>query len=470
MNILFITHAYPPNHMGGTELSTHALARGLQRDGQEVQVICADRWGEGTRYWNGETQETYEGVPVTRLLINWKLAPDPCRYLYDNPEVGAYLGERLSSIRPDVVHVTSCITLSAAVLTATAASGLPLVLTLTDFWFICPRIKLIRGDGEICDGRVTSWECLKCMLWDAKVYRWPSRVLPERAVAAMLQWVIRRPSISRYRGLRGMAFDIDRRRAFLERALQQCDRVVVKSQYMRGVFTEFGIPDHKLVVLADGEDASWKPVEARRNASNIVQIGYVGHIIPPKGVHLLIQAVQRLSKPTKLLIFGDPGHEPAYTNSLKALACGNEHIHFQGGFVHDRIGEVLGQIDVLVVPSVWPETFCHVVREAFIAGVPVIGADIGAIPEAIDHGKNGFLFCPGDVDELSTYLQMIVDDPAILDQLRERIPEVKTVDQQVRELLHLYETLRKDKRPRLLQDMPGRNSVENGPQAASGNP
>jgi glycosyltransferase involved in cell wall biosynthesis len=441
VNILFITHAYPPHHVGGTELSTHALVRGLQRGGHKAHVICAGGWGEGPRHWNGESQEMFEGVPVTRLLINWRRAPDPCRYLYDNPLVGAYLRKHLSSAHPDVVHVTSCNTLSAAVITATASLDLPQILTLTDFWFICPRIKLIRGDGGQCDGHVTAWQCLKCMLWDAKAYRWPSRVLPESIVAAMLRWIARRPSISRREGLLGMAFDIDDRRAFLKRALQGCNRIIVKSSYVRNFFTEHGISRDKLIVLPDGEDTSWGPVTARDDIIDFVRVGYIGHIIPPKGVHLLIQAVRQLKGQAELLIFGELGHDPAYTNMLRTLSNGDGRIHFRGSFPHRHIGEVLSQMDVLVVPSVWPETFCHVVREGFIAGVPVIGADIGAIPEAIDHGENGFLFSPGDVDDLGRYLQMIVDDPGILKRLRKRIPEVKTVDQQVRELADLYQNL-----------------------------
>lgn len=441
MHILLITLAYPPHHVGGTELSTHALARSLQRAGHKVQVICADGWYNGPRHWNGESHEVYEGVPVTRLLINWRLAPDPCRYLYDNPRVYAYLQDYLSSACPDVVHVTSCINVSAAALTAPASLGLPLVLTLTDFWFVCPRIKLITKSGECCDGHVTAWECLKCTLWGTKVYRWSRRALPASAVAPILRWVARRPSISRHRGLRGVALDIDHRRAFLKRALQGCDRIIVKSNYMRGFFTQHGVPHDKLVVLPDGEDTTWGPVEARDDSSGLVRIGYIGHIIPPKGVHLLIQAVQQLRGATELLIFGDMDHDPAYADSLRMLAGQNGRIHFRGSFPHHRIGQVLSQIDLLVVPSIWPETFGHVVREGFIAEVPVIGADIGAIPEAIKHGKNGFLFSAGNVDDLSRYLQMILDDPKTLEQLRGGIPEVKTVDQQVCELTDLYETL-----------------------------
>jgi glycosyltransferase involved in cell wall biosynthesis len=238
-----------------------------------------------------------------------------------------------------------------------------------------------------------------------------------------------------------MAFDIDHRRSFLKQALQQCDRIVVKSAYMRDYFAQHGVSGDRLVVLEDGEDTSWGPVQVRKDRSGVLRIGYIGHIIPPKGIHVLVQAVQQLKGATELLIFGALDHDPVYTETLKAMVGGDKHIHFRGSFAHDRIAEVLAQVDVLVVPSTWPETFCHVVREGFIAGMPVLGSDIGAIPDAIDHGKNGFLFRSGDVDDLSRYLQMIVDDPGILDRLREHIPAVRTVDQQVRELVDLYKSI-----------------------------
>jgi len=355
--------------------------------------------------------------------------------------VGDYLSDFLSSADIDVVHVTSCLTLSASVLTATASLGVPLVLTLTDFWFVCPRIKLIKGNGERCDGHVTAWECLRCMLWGAKAYRWPTRVMPERVVAKMLRWIARQPSITRHRGLRGMAFDIDDRRDFLKRALQRCDGILVKSAYMRDYFVGHGLSDDRLLVLPDGEDTSWGALRGREDKPEILRIGYIGHIIPSKGVHTLIQAVKRLQGDTELLIHGDLDHDPDYANSLRSIVGENETVCFRGGFAHERIGEVLSQIDVLVVPSTWPETFCHVVREGFIAGIPVIGSDIGAIPEAIQHGKNGFLFHPGDAGDLSRYLQMILDDPGLLTRLQRNIPAVKTVDQQARELIGLYQAL-----------------------------
>lgn len=438
MKILLISHVYPPNYIGGTEMSTHAIAREFKQAGHKVQVLCADKWGKGKEYFNGVDDNEFEDIPVTRIRINWRLAPDPNRYLYENPLVEEYLLQYLPKIQPDIVHITSCVTLSASLLLKTATLGYPLILTLTDFWFICPRIKLLNGNGELCDGHVSSWECLKCLLWDAKAYRWPNRILNENTLASMLQSIARHPKITRIKGLQGMAYDINQRRSYLCRAMNVCDRIIVKSKFVQGIFQEFGVSLKKLVLLPDGEDTSWGKRIIHTSDRKPLHVGYIGHIISVKGVHVLIEAFNKLRGGAELLIYGDQNHDLTYSNQLSQLAGKNENIRFRGSFNHNHIDEILSQIDVLVVPSIWPETFSHVIREGFIALVPVIGSDIGAIPEVIEHNKNGFLFNPGEADQLSKYLQMIIDDPEILTRLKKNIPEVKTSRQQSTELITLY--------------------------------
>ncbi|MCB9159890.1 MAG: glycosyltransferase [Caldilineaceae bacterium] len=107
------------------------LAKGLRAAGHHVQVLCGGHWSQGEGYWNGVTDEVVDGVPVRRINLNWTKAPDPARYLYDDPETAAFLRGYLAEVRPDVVHVTSCERLSASVLPVVKETGLPLVLSLT---------------------------------------------------------------------------------------------------------------------------------------------------------------------------------------------------------------------------------------------------------------------------------------------------------------------------------------------------
>jgi hypothetical protein len=169
-----------------------------------VRVVCAGEWETGPRYLNGYDDADECGIPVRRLHLNWHKAPDPFRSLYENAETEREVGRLLDEFRPDLVHVTSCETLSASVLRAAKLRKLPLVLSLTDFWFLCPRLTLLRADDRNCDGKTSPWACVKCLAYDAKVYRWPSRLLPQAAVERLLMTIAGFPSLTRRHGLRGM--------------------------------------------------------------------------------------------------------------------------------------------------------------------------------------------------------------------------------------------------------------------------
>jgi GT2 family glycosyltransferase len=109
-----------------------------------------------------------------------------------------------------------------------------------------------------------------------------------------------------------------------------------------------------------------------------------------------------------------------------------------GPVPHDRIPQALSAIDVLVVPSVWPENSPLVIREAFLAGIPVIASRTGGIPEIVEHGRNGLLFEPGNVKELRDAIQRVVREPGLLRQLRQGIPPVRTIEDDVAQTRELY--------------------------------
>ena len=134
MRILLITSFFPPTHTAGTEKRTLGYAKTLLQMGHWVQVLCAGEWDQGESYWNGYTDEVFEGVPVRRIHLNWSKSPDPNGYLYNNPQTAHFLAQCLNKWKPDVVHITSCLTLSASLIATVKEHHLPVVLTLTDFW------------------------------------------------------------------------------------------------------------------------------------------------------------------------------------------------------------------------------------------------------------------------------------------------------------------------------------------------
>lgn len=441
MRILLASNFFPPTHTAGTEKRTLGYATQLQAKGHDVQVICVGKWSEGEGYWNGITDEVYAGVPVRRINVNWALAPDPNRYLYRNPLIEQQLTHWLEQWQPEIMHITSCNTLSASIIAAGKAQQVPIVLTLTDFWFLCPRVTLLRSDGSLCDGDTTSWDCLRCLLQETKVYRGLRTIFPEERTAKLLSSVSKRSGLSRRRGLRGMALDMEERKSYLAQMIAQVDRLTAPSTALRDVFATSGTTQ-PVRVIHSGHDLSWLSTLPAKVPTSKFRIGYIGQIIPIKGVHTLIAAflAAGLAGRAQLDIYGDTGSNLPYMAQLDALQWQQtDAIRFRKAFPHHQLGEVLSEIDLLVVPSLWHENNPRVIQEAFAGKTPVIAADVGGISEFVHHEVNGLLFERDNSADLAHQLQRIVYEPGLLGRLTAGIPSVKTVAEEVAEIEEIYQ-------------------------------
>jgi glycosyltransferase involved in cell wall biosynthesis len=155
----------------------------------------------------------------------------------------------------------------------------------------------------------------------------------------------------------------------------------------------------------------------RRSEAGTFCIGYIGRLVLEKGGSLLLGALAAIDGAT-LRIVGKGPDEGRLRHQAQTLGIASR-VTFAGSLPHDRVGEELAKLDVLVLPSLttvhWKEQFGHVLIEAMAAGVPVIGSSSGAIPEVI--GNAGFVFAEGQVDELATRLRRLQDNPGLRRQL-----------------------------------------------------
>jgi glycosyltransferase involved in cell wall biosynthesis len=443
LKILFVSNGYPPRQWAGTETYTAGIAQELQKRGHQVQVLCGGDWDNGPSYWNGCTDEEYQGVSVRRLHLNWMKAPDPFRYLYDNRRVADYTAGYLAKIQPDLVHVTSCERLSASVLRAVKRAGLPLVLSLTDFWFLCPQITLLRSDGENCDGLTTAWDCLRCKLYHTKAYRWPSLFLSEQSVSRLLTAVSKHPTLTRQRGLRGYAGDMQDRKIFLRQALSLTDERITASHFVHDLFVENGV-ELPIRVQPYGHDLSWLRGYVGKSASTNIRIGFIGQILPSKGVHLLLRAASELQDELgdrfSLLVYGNMDKQPEYSVQLRELASTVKCVQFCGTYAHEDSARIFTNLDILVVPSVWYD-FPLIVYEAFATKTPVIATNLGGMAEAVQHGVTGLLFERGDVDDLAKQIRQLIENPSLAKSMKNQIPPVKTIAEEVNEFETIYHQL-----------------------------
>jgi glycosyltransferase involved in cell wall biosynthesis len=141
-------------------------------------------------------------------------------------------------------------------------------------------------------------------------------------------------------------------------------------------------------------------------------LGFIGHLIPQKGLSTLLKAVANLrdqGRDFTLLVAGEGPQAAAFHQEVQALDLG-DRVTFLGQ-ISDTVG-FYHQVDVLVVPSEWEEAFGFVVAEAAACGTCVVTSDVGGMPEIVGRqGEAGVVFPRAQVGALTTALAELMDDP-----------------------------------------------------------
>ncbi len=446
IRLLYITHFFPPTHNAGTENYTLGLAKAFQDRGYEVEVLCAEDWDTGDKYWNGVSVDQYNGVSIRRIHLNWKKASNPNKVLFDSVLVEDWLDNYLVKESIDLVHVTSTYSLGVGVLRSVKHAGIPLVMTLMDFWFICPNHQLYRSDGSLCEGKTTAWECDKCLLDNSHLYReYKHLKLPDLFDEKIWKTLSHLSIVAKQRGMRGMLIDMDERKRILAEAILLPDIIISHSNTIKEYTCNiFSVP---IEIIKYGSDLSWLENCCDKTPSDRFRIGYIGQMHKTKGVHVLIDAFLKaeLGATASLYLWGDLNANPTYVEQLKNRIGSNKSIKLCGRFEHSKLGDILSSIDVLVVPSIWYENSPLVISEAFATKTPVIASNLGGMREAIVDGVDGLLFSPGDSEDLSRILKELINNPRLLNNLRSGIKPVKTIDNEATELDAIYKKLLHDK-------------------------
>jgi glycosyltransferase involved in cell wall biosynthesis len=430
VKIVLPVHHFPPRYSAGAELYTFRLARWLLANDFDAEVICIEAIDQGNPGDLAATQDRYQGVPVWRLAFNLIDAPERLRWNYDNPLLGTWFAEYLQRSQPDIVHFQAGYLIGTAPLEAALAAGMPTVLTLHDYWYLCPRITLLRGDGSLCTSIPDQPSgCAWCLLQDRRSYRAIDRA--SRGLAG---------KIAQAFALREQGAVVAERRASLLPLLAQPNAVIAPSRFLAERFAPFVAPE-RLHISRYGLDLA--PFQGgRTSAATPLRIGFIGQIAPHKGVHLLIKAfraIQPQGMPIELHIYGGLEALPSYVARLRQLAGKDERIHFHGRFDNSRAAEILGALAVAVVPSVWYENSPLAIMEAQAAGTPVITAALGGMAELVRHEVDGLHFAPADSTDLARQLQRLIDEPELLPKLRSGITMPRSIDEEMRQLLEIYQ-------------------------------
>ncbi|MFL5221254.1 MAG: glycosyltransferase family 4 protein [Microvirga sp.] len=357
MRILLANTGHPSAIKGGAEAAVLDLAHALARRGHSVALVVHHGGREltldedaGVRVYALPNRNLYFAFDGTKR-------PAPLRLAWHaldsaNPLMAAAFGEVLEREKPDVVNTHVLAGLSQLVWREAHRRAIPIVHYLHEYGAMCPR-----GSG-FRDGRLCTSPCLPCGVL----------TVPRKRLSRLVDTIV---GVSRFTLERHLAW------GFFPNAA----RAVIPN-----IFT--GLAFTPRTVLADAP----------------LRLGYFGRLIPDKGAHLLLEALERLPPEGWTLDVAGTGAD-AYMTALKARAPAN--VRFLGW---TAAADFFAGIDALVVPSLWPDPQPRVVFEAYMHGVPVIGARAGGIPEQIDENRTGWLFKAGSAADLAGVLGDLITE------------------------------------------------------------
>ena len=344
MKVLIQNTFYLPLHHGGAAQSVRYLARGLKELGLEVSIVAARKPDEpdydevdGTPVYYLEYKNLYwpfEGNHPSWKKIFWHAIDSY------NLAMSKGFGEVLERVRPDLLHTNNLTVFSPSIIAKAKQHRIPIVHSLRDYSILCPKANMFRAD-ENCDSI-----CGGCTPY---------------ALAKKIQ-----------------LHDIE--------AVVGGSRYILDKHIKLGAFKNTSI---KTVVHNPVKIKASSHITSRLNTAKLT-IGFIGLINKSKGIEWLIEELINSDVKTwKLNIAGKIDSD--YAQNLSKKYQSHKQIEFLGFKTPDQF---YPSVDLVVVPSLWHDTFPRVVIESFGYGKPVIGSNRGGIPEVIMESKNGFLFDP----------------------------------------------------------------------------
>ena len=433
MRILHAIHDFLPRHRAGSEIYACDLAR-EQRRRHDVFVVAAEydpATAHGTLRWR-----EYAGLTVIELVNNWEF--DRFEDSYASERINAQLRHVLAATAPDVLHVHNLLNLSFDLPRQAKQRGAGTVATLHDYTLVCASggQRVHASDQHVCH-EIDPGRCARCFsespfsrqMAAGRLTRGPAGPLLGRSGRALRRLAPRLANSAARAIDAGVveAGDLRRRGAYARGVFEAIDLFVAPSRFIGDEFVRLGAPRDRLQIADYGFAPQTPQRRPFRSPTDPLRIGFVGTLVWHKGVHVLVDAFRALDGHCELHVHGDTGVFPEYAARLRA-AAGRAPVVFHGGFGQEHAGEIYGSLDVLVVPSLWPENSPLVIHEAFIHGVPVVAARVGGIPELIEHEVNGLLYEPAcSVEALRESLDRLLADRTLIERFAHAMPDVKTI-------------------------------------------
>ena len=409
MKICLVSDRLPGFHQpwSGAELICWRLSQLLRETGQDVFLLTT-----------GFTEKRKSPEWISTAELPLQKAGPLLTLLVFNPLATLNCYQILKRKKPDIVHLHA-VGLFLPALIAAKALQIPTVMTVLDHLIFCPYLSLRKPDGSIC----TAYHGIQCSDC-GRPTRNPLRILARKIRGC---W-------------RSVIYDYFVRRL---------DGIIVLSKTSKLRLERSGVPGDRIRVIyhyqvdshvSGGERLT--PVSRARKS--ILFVGWSNEL---RGLHVVVRAMQDVIKavPGSTLTAVGAEEDRHYATWIRAMVNDmnlQDHVNLLGPKPNEEVIRLILESDLVVVPLQWTNEFGPMILvEAMSLAKPVVASNIGAIPELIQDGFNGFLAVPDSPGQFAEKMVWLLKNPELAKTMGEQAQKsVQRLYQNdpTKEILDLY--------------------------------
>ena len=357
----------------------------------------------------------YEKYFVTNVDYNnhsrlpWNMVKSTFRIIF-NFEAKKKMGQLIKDTKPDIAHLHNIYhQLSPSILLPLKKYNIPVVMSLHDFKLVCPNYTFLR-DGQVCE------ECEGKHFYKAIQYKCVKDSYAKSAISALEMYVHK----------------------LNQTYIKTVDCFIALSRFTREKLIQYGLPQEKMVYLPNYVNVP----TYKTNSTEERYILFLGTLSDKNGIFTLVKAMRNLS-PIKLKIAGASEQEKLIRDYIRENKMKN--IELAGFLSREKLKETIANCDFLVFPNNCYHNCPMSILESFAYGKPVVGSNLGSVPELVEDGITGLLFEPRNEEDLAEKIKYLYNSPQMVEKMgqnaRRKVEQNFSAEKYYPKLLQIYEKL-----------------------------
>jgi glycosyltransferase involved in cell wall biosynthesis len=477
IKVLHIGWGFRPWRGGGLIEYAEDLMKEQAKHGYEVYYICSGRYypfirGPKLKIWERDGYKIFEVLNPPIYVGSDK----GTLFDLENQAMEKIFIEVLERIKPDIIHIQELAGWPSSIVDIIAERKIPSVMTLQDYFPLCPTLKLFDYKLQNCldyeDGK-------KCVLCCKDAPRTPQHLIENSilyhfyrlGIGKPVRWFykeflkgiwnkikkkfkkqkmedkktlpLKRENTFSYNFSNLANYFKERRLKNIER-LKKIDLLIAQSYKVEEIYKKYLGENVNIKTLhltvKHLEEIHPKKIEKIEYPINFATLNGCASI--PKGAFLVLEALKilhekNLQKYFKFHVFG-----PILKGIQKEL-CSFENVKCYGPYNINQLNNLLEPIEVGIVPSIWEEAYGYVGVEFLAKGIPIIGNARGGIVDYTIENLTGWLNKEATSQGLASIMEKIIKKPEEIIKLNRKILQhrdklIKTMEEHFYEMDEIY--------------------------------